>query len=292
MAITSLASLRTAMNSMQRLSYYKTGVGVANPRYGVIWDNFLGAGLPSSGSTSSVGNSGAILSKASAGSLPFVSASGSASLYLAGINAQAIWDQRAVSVAPVMVLGMVHVWDRLWYNDGLLYNTTARRSWSPPALTRYTSGEGLSIWCRMISNNSGSGVVTFTLEYTNQAGTATSTSWTWNHAAPDSIGNANSIWPCALAVGDSGVRAVTAVTQNATIAAGSYGFTIQKYLGCYPLVAVPDMPTTSSFLCGLPKVDNDAFLTLGLQMGPPSSSSFSTATLSPAIISEIYLVEG
>jgi hypothetical protein len=292
MAISTLANLRTALDAQQRVSFFKRAAPLVNSRFANIYDQFRATGLPTNGSTAIVGNAGVTLDKASQGAVLFNSAGSGNQLYLAGVSSQACWDTRTAEQF-VFANGMIHVWDRLWYNDSIISNSTARRAWTPPALTRYASGEGLSIWYIQIGSGTGSGTVTYTLEYTNQAGAATSVQYTWNHGGDSIIANVAQAVAVPLALGDSGVQAVTAVTQSAAIVSGSYGFAIQKYLGAFPISLVSSYPVQdNNIFCGMPQIDNDAFLCFGLQMGPPTRSGAFSAGAAPTVNGELVLIEG
>lgn len=291
MAIASLAALRAAAEYAQRQQFYKTSVSMVNGRNGIIYDHSTASGLPTGASVAGIGNNGVLLSRTSQGALPLTPAGSGQALYLLGVNGQCLWDSIASGQYIIPTSAILHVWDRLWINDSLLSNTASRRSWSPGALTRYTDGVGLSIWYKQFASGSGSGTITYTLEYTNQAGTATSVEYTWNHAAPSFIANVNQMVAVPLRRTDSGVRAVTAVTQSSTIASGSYGFAIQKYLGAYPLVPGAAFPSINSLMAGLPQVHDDAYLCFGLQLGGSLNNSFNS-NQSPTLSGELLLVEG
>lgn len=293
MAFATLADLRAAAQYAQRQPFFKTGMPSTNSRLGVIYDQTTASGLPAAASAVGIGNNGIVLSRTSLGAMPLTNAGAGSSLYLLGVQGQMCWDSRLSSTTypTIPASGILHVWDRLWINDGLASNTAVRRSWTPGAITRYTDGEGLSIWYKQFGSGSGIGTVTYTLEYTNQDGTATSVEYTWNHGTDSFIANVNQMVQVPLKRTDSGVRAVTAVTQVGTIGSGSYGFAIQKYLGAYPLVEGSAMPTISSIMSGLPKVANDAYLCFGLQLSSPLvSTAFSTT--SPTLVGDLLFVEG
>lgn len=293
MAITTLSSLRSLSESAQRVPIYKAPLGAVNSRFGTIYDYWTATGQPANGSTTAVGNAGVLLDRTSQGAMPIVSPSAGNQLFLLSANFNAIWDTRSAgSLQLPPFAGLVHVWDRLWYNDSIISNSTARRSWSPPALTRSVSGEGLSIWYRHGAGGSGAGIVTYTLEYTNSQGVAQTSTYTWDHGGLSQIGIPSQMIPVPLVLGDTGVRAVTAVTQSAAIISGSYGFTIQRYLGAYPIQIVSGYPSPSSIFAGLPAIDGSAHLTFGIQMGPPYVSTVFVASTAPAISGEILIVEG
>lgn len=292
MAITTLANLRTATKAQQRQPFYKVGAGSVNARFGAIFDQWWSAGLPSAGSTGSVGNAGVTLDRTSAGALPLTPAGSGHSLYLLSAFFQTLWDSRSTAMAIPMTGGIIHVWDRLWYNDSLISNTIARRSWSPPALTRYTTGEGLSIWYKQTTGGTGSGVVTYTLEYTNSDNVAQTSTYTWDHGGLSQIGLQNQMVAVPLVTGDKGVRAVTAVTQSATIVTGAYGFMIQKYIGAFPVDLQESFPSPTSIMNGLPAIHNDAHLVFGIQMGPPYNNSTFIASTVPTLGGELIFVEG
>lgn len=293
MAITTLADLRTAARAQQRQPIYKAGIGAgSNSRFGCIFDQWGSQGYPANGSTSTVGNNGVTLDRTSQGALALTPAGAGKSLYLLSAFFQTLWDTRGTSMQIPCTGGMVHVWDRLWYNDSLISNTISRRSWTPPSLTRFTTGEGLSIWCKQSTNGTGTGVVTYTLEYTNSDNVAQTVTYTWDHGGLSQVALANQMIAVPLVVGDKGVRAVTAVTQSAAIVTGSYGFMIQKYLGAFPVDLLESFPSPTSIMNGLPQIHNDAHLCFGLQMGPPYNSSVFVASTAPSFGGELLIVEG
>lgn len=134
--------------------------------------------------------------------------------------------------------------DRLSHQGGLSGTVTTAQTTNLPtaALTRYTDGKGVCIGIQ-IYTSIGATNTTLTCSYTNQAGTAGSTS------KAISIGgtgrsNGGTLLLVPLQDGDTGVRSVESVTLAATTGtAGAFGVVLLKPLWLQPLSRAQDLPS-------------------------------------------------
>lgn len=271
MAISNLIDLRAAFNGAQRISVIKTpSWGTPSFRYyGMIWDYFTEAGYPSAGvSPSSL--AGTLYSKSSAGAIPMSTVGGS-QYALVDVQASAGWEP--VNTSNFYYAGgsefYVHVWDRIWANQ-IDSTSTFRQAWTFPGLTRYTTGQGLSIWLRILAQNTPPNP-NITIEYTNQNGTPR-TLTTFQFVSSLLYWAQPSILPLPLAAGDSGVRSVSAITLSAGFnVSNCVSICLMKYIGSYRVNApcIPDSSAPLSLFNGLPSFDGNACLTIGIQPGSP-----------------------
>jgi hypothetical protein len=132
-------------------------------------------------------------------------------------------------------IGTLILYDRLAHIGNLSgIVTTAQTVGLTP--TRYTNGAGVEAWVE-IYTQIGATSTTFTMNYTNDAGTAGQVSPTV------AIGNTNlreaqRMIPISLAAGDAGVRAVSTLTLAAsTTTAGAFGVTLLRRLAVIPVAA-------------------------------------------------------
>lgn len=154
--------------------------------------------------------------------------------------------------------------DRLSHQAGLSGTVTTPQTTNLPtaALTRYTDGvgvmAGLSIYSWI-----GSTATTFTVSYTNQAGTSGRTSTA--HAIGGSSKQADSSFvPIPLQQGDTGVRSVESVTLAGTTGgAGNFGVVLFKPLAVIAVDAAQQFTSdiiTGGLLGGLQGIDDNAHI--------------------------------
>lgn len=301
MAISTLAGLRAAYDAGQRVSWHKEPVAfpfLGNAHiggFGHIWDYWQATGYPAAGINPGT-FAGNLYSKASQGAQPLSTTAGS-TYVLADVQPTATWlPAQNPSLDPLWANSEwhLHVWDRVWANGGLPLNSTSRQSWVPPALTRYTSGLGLSLWLRMYTIQA-TASSTVTIEYVNSDGVSRT-------FASTQLFNTNYVYypyvavPMPLQLGDRGIRSITAVTLSASTAgAGTYGFMIAKYLGAYRCNSTtqPEASAPVSPLSALPQFDGDACLTFGVQVGAnhnPTTNTLVTAGTMPRVALEAKVV--
>jgi hypothetical protein len=121
--------------------------------------------------------------------------------------------------------------DLLNVNGGLNATLTTPQTTNLPtaALTRYTSGEGVMAGI-IIYSQIGNGFVTFTVSYTNQAGTSGRIS-TATQIGQTNFREARILIPIPLQAGDTGVRSIESVTLAGTTGtAGDFGVCLYKPL--------------------------------------------------------------
>lgn len=138
--------------------------------------------------------------------------------------------------------GSLIIYDRLSHQGGLDGTVTTQQTTNLPtaALTRYTSGVGVMAMVT-IYTTIGTTATTYSLSYTNQAGTAGRTS------PLQTIGGTNDraigmSFFTPLQVGDTGIRSVEGFTLTGTTGtAGNMGITLWK-----PLMAIPTVRSSTS----------------------------------------------
>jgi hypothetical protein len=159
--------------------------------------------------------------------------------------------------------GLLMICDRLAHMGGLNATVTTPQTVSTPALTRYTSGVGVMAFAEVYTPI-GATATTITMSYTDQDGNAGIVS------QPSPFGgvgfqNAARCLPISLALGDTGVRAVSTVTVLATTGtAGDFGVTLLKPLLMVPIIGSLPFPIKAHPLTALgmnlPEVLDDACL--------------------------------
>lgn len=298
MAISTLASLRTAINSAPKISCHKEPIstpfaGIPQILGGAIFDYWEAGGYPSAGVNASTA-AGTLYSRSSVGAININTLSGSV-YSLCDLQAAAFWIPTENSTAlplPSSSEYTIHVWDRVWANGNLPLNTTARQSWTPPALTRYASGEGLSLWMRIyttqVINNSN-----VTLEYINSSGVSRTFTSAHSFATNGQYFQHLAI-PMPFQTGDQGIRSLNAVTLGTASASGTYGFIIAKYLGAYRVNTTlqPDSAASNatSIFSGLPQFDGNACLNFGIQIGRFAAGGYYCQGTMPRIAFEAKVI--
>lgn len=158
--------------------------------------------------------------------------------------------------------------DILNQSGGLNGSLTTEQTTNLPsaALTRCTSGEGVMAGL-LITATVGGTATTFTVRYTNQAGTPGQIS---TAAAIGGTGfrEAGAILPVPLAAGDTGVRSVEGVTLAAsTTTAGAFGVVLFKPLAMIALndfqgAHVVDAVSSGGFIGSLAQAEPGACISL------------------------------
>jgi len=286
MSIASLSALQTLQGEAQRISVRRVS-GSLLRRWGKLIDTWEMTGYPDAGTYPTASLAGSALDKSSTGAIPFRAAGAGQQLYLGGAQ---ISHQLLSNSSITSEIILVHVFDRLWHNGAIANSVTSRQSWSPPAITRYVSGEGVSLWLRWVASGSGTTTTTLTLEYTNQSGTATSTTAVIRQGS-DGMSSPGDVWPLPLAAGDTGIRELTASRASNSGSAGSYGFMLCKYLGTFVAKPTSTPQGMTSFLRGLPAIHNDACLCFALQSCPAPTNTDSN-TVRYNLSAELSLIEG
>lgn len=204
MAITTLDGIIAGMQAPEDL--FKVGAATVAGRF---YSPFYVAGRPGAAAAPAPGVAGAALTTY-AGQIPFTNP-GSGNSYLAGFSG-------TCNVAGTMLLC-----DRLWHNSGLSATLTTSQTvtsaaWPARDRNGSTNGEGIKIGFE-VSTVMGAGTPTFTLGYTNSAGTSGRSIVTAAQSATMAVG---SFIPIELAAGDIGVRSVQTFQLSATMTSGAY----------------------------------------------------------------------
>jgi hypothetical protein len=154
--------------------------------------------------------------------------------------------------------------DRLVHSGFLSAVSSSAQSVSTPALTRYTSGDGVMIGLTIYSIL-GSTATTVSAEYTDQAGN-TGRNTPLVQIGANGFREVNRMLVLPLQSGDSGVRAVANVTLTATTgAAGNFGVTLFKPIYAICVDASSGVLSASGFITGntcggIAKIEDDACL--------------------------------
>lgn len=158
--------------------------------------------------------------------------------------------------------------DLLNISGGLVGNVTTEQTTNLPtaALTRHTGGDGVMAGL-IIYQLIGSTITTFTVSYTNQAGTAGRTS-TATRIGGALYNNNAQLLPIPLQGADTGIRSVESVTLAASVGTtGNFGVVMWKPLAMMALndqqgAHVVDAVSTGGFIGALAEVHPDACLSL------------------------------
>lgn len=299
MSILTLNQFRLALNGAQHISCHKEPVvtpfaGFPQIVGGMIYDYWEASGYPSAGVNASTAV-GTLYSNSSVGAINMSTLSGS-TYALCNLQSTAAWiptENTTGYPLPGSSEYTIHLWDRIWVNGGLPLNTTARQSWTPPALTRYTTGAGLSLWMRIyntqVINNSN-----VTLEYVNSEGVSR-TATTFHSFTGNSLFWRYLAIPMPLQLGDRGIRSLNAVTLGTASSSGTYGFMIAKYLGAFRVNTTLQSDSSAShamsIFSGLPQFDGTACLSFGIQLALfPGGGSYCQGTM-PRVAIEAKILE-
>lgn len=177
---------------------------------GRMYSFFYAAGLPVAASTPSPGLTGEALT-AHESALPFSNAGAGLHNYLARFAGMGT------------VAGQWILCDRLWQNSGITITSTGSQTIDSvpfPARDANESANGASVLLGVeVSANTGAGVPTLTVGYTNSAGTGSKTATNLINTAATSV--AGTFYPIGLQSGDSGMRSVQTYQQSATWTSGT-----------------------------------------------------------------------
>ena len=170
------------------------------------------------------------------------------------------------AIAASSTGGTLTVYDRLVHQGGLDGTVTTAQTTNLPttALTRYSGTNsvgnfiGVEIYAQI-----GTTATTFTVSYTNQAGTSGRTTKAVSIGGTG-LREAQRIIICALQDGDTGVRSIESVTLAAsTTTAGNFGVFIGHPIISIPLVSA-GLAVPRDLVTGLPSIQEiltDACLT-------------------------------
>lgn len=265
MAITTIDGAIAGMRPPEEL--LKVGAATVVGRF---YSPFYVAGRPGAAAAPSPGIAGAALTTY-AGQIPWVNP-GAGNSYLARF------------AASVNVAGQLLVCDRLWHNSGInvtLNTSQTINSAAWPARDRdgSTNGEGVLIGAE-VSTVMGAGTPTWTMGYTNQAGTAGRSIVTAAQTATMAVG---SFIPIQLAAGDTGVRSIQTWQQSATMTSGVYHLVAYRVLARLPITLANVGAALDIVQLGMPRLyDNTVPFLLWL----PST------TTAPTISGDLAVTQG
>lgn len=215
MAITTLAGVNSGLT--QPTSFAKAGTGAQNAAF--YWFSpFYRGGIPAAASVPSPGLSGAALTSYS-GQIPVPEASNNT--YLA--------EMIATSDASE---GMLLLCDRLWHNSGVSVASTGVQTINSvtfPARDKNgsTNGEGVFVGIEFSSGLTGANLPTYTMTYTNSAGTGSRTAT--NIDASGALAQGTFL-QMGLQAGDLGVRSIQSIQLSSTYSVGTLSMVAYRIL--------------------------------------------------------------
>lgn len=220
---------------------------------GTFQSLWLTAGNPGAGVAPPAfsAGSGYTCSNATQGAIPFTDPASTTELF-------------KVSAAGATV-GTLILYDRLWTCTGFgTVVTTAQNITTPGNLPSRdaggtTNGDGVELWGEVYTAP-GATAATWTVSYTNQAGTA-SRSATYAHPAnAETVGQ---MFPFTLQAGDYGVRQCASFTASISSGtAGSIGITLLRRLATIPLPVANIAQILDFGAVGMPQLYNGTCLAL------------------------------
>lgn len=275
MALTTLAQLNGAFPGQKYDFYRVVPSGTAGAGAGIsLWKAPSSLSLPPIATANPPTGAGEALTSATTGAFSsLINASGSNQLYLGEIEAM-VGSNSGTGVEFALML-----YDRLVHTSGLVTNVTTEQTVNTTALTRYTDGTGVQAWLEHYTATAGSG--TFTVSYTNQAGTSGRTSTAVTLSAPQQ----HWFQRIPLQAGDTGVRSVQSVTYSvAHSGAGGCGITLARPLAVFRFSA--NRLVRSDWMKVLVPIEDDAALAFAY----PQLMSASTAQVS--CFGRLTMIEG
>lgn len=241
MAIITMDGLVAALPG-QVLPFYKASA--TSKAAGTFHSLWTVAGTPGAGSTPASGTGGTVCTSATAGALSFVNPSSPSLSYLAR------------ALAGCATVGSLILYDRLVTTSGLSGTSTGTQTVSSSALTRYTSGVGVTAWIEWYTATGGT-ASNLTLTYTNDAGT---TGQTAPAVAFTTSPVAGQMQPIPLN-GKDGIRVAESVTLSAsTGTAGNFGITLMRRLLTIPMPLANAATAMDAFSAGLQRIEDNACL--------------------------------
>lgn len=208
---------------------------------GRLYSPFYVAGRPGAAAAPSPGIAGAALTSY-AGQIPFTNP-GAGNSYLAALS------------GTCNVLGTLLLCDRLWHNSGVSVTLTTSQTVNSvawPARDADGSANGASVMIGAeVSTVMGAGTPTWTMGYTNSAGTAGRSIVTPAQAATMAVG---SFIPIPLAGGDVGVRSIQTWQQSATMTSGVYHLVAYRVLARVPVGAANVDSALDAISGGFPRL--------------------------------------
>ena len=154
--------------------------------------------------------------------------------------------------------GVLILCDRLWHNGGFTITSATAQSITFPTLpsrdaSGATNGDGVLIAVE-VSATVGAAAPTFTMSYTNSAGTSGKTAT--NIDASVSGGLAGLTYRMSLAAGDIGVRSVQSLTMSASQVSGTINLVAYRPLAQIELAGAVTPAAIDALTSGFPRMYN------------------------------------
>lgn len=240
MAITTLDGIVAGL--LQPRPFLKVGAATVAGRW---YSPFYVAGLPGAAVAPAPGIAGEALTTY-AGQIPWVNP-GAGNSYLARLSGAA------------NVAGRLRLCDRLWHNSGISSTLTTSQTINSAAFpardrTGTTNGEDIFIGAE-VSTVMGAGTPTWTMGYTNSAGTAGRSIVTAAQAATMAVG---SFIELPLAAGDLGVRSIQTWRASATMTSGVYHLVAYRVLAELEISLANVGAQLDAIACGFPRLFDNA----------------------------------
>lgn len=248
-------------------AFLKVGAATVAGRW---YSPFYVAGRPGAATAPTPGLGGAALTTYT-GQIPFTNP-GAGNSYIARYAGRA------------NVTGTLCVCDRLWHNSGFTVTSTGSQTinsvaWPARDSDGSTNGANILIGAE-VSTVMGAGTPTWTMGYTNSAGTAGRSIVTAAQTATMAVGSFIIIQ---LAAGDVGVRSVQTWQQSASMTSGVYHLVAFRFIGCVELPVANVGNAIDAVTSGFPRLyDNTVPFLIWL----PSS------TTAPLITGELIVTQG
>lgn len=155
------------------------------------------------------------------------------------------------------VVGTLILYDRLWACSGFsTTTTTAQNVTTPGSLTRPDpNGVGAELFFEVYAAP-GATTATWTISYTNSAGTSGRTATYTHPANAESIGQ---MMPVLLQAGDTGVQSVQSLTCSVSSGTGGdVGITILRRIAEIPMPVANVVQPLDFAALGMPEIPDDA----------------------------------
>jgi hypothetical protein len=242
-----LAGMRPPVG-IQKASQAAEGAGTWHSLWKAVGYPVAGVNPPLLGA-----GSGYTPTNTTAGALPFVNPSGGQNTHLARL------------AAAGGTVGTLIIYDRLWACSG--FNTTlltAQNVTTPGDIPARDAngaalGNGVELWLEVYTAPGATGA-TWTVSYTNQAGTS-GRSATYTHPAnAESVGQ---MMPMNFAAGDSGVRSVASLTCSVSSGtAGDVGITLVRRVAELPIMLANVASAMDALALGMPRIYDSSCLAM------------------------------
>lgn len=221
-------------------------VGTTMEAIGVLHSLAYATGRPGAMAVPAGGLNGATLTT-KAGQIPFTNPAGALKAYIALFEILANQN------------GTVFVKDRIWENSGAAVTTTTAQaitspSWGNRDRNGAALGDGVEVGIEVTTATTNAGAITnMTLNYTNEAGTA---SRTGTIASFPITAAAGTFIPFQLAAGDKGVRSVEGLTLGTSLVTGAVSLVAYRRL-CAAGVLANILETKDWQQLGMPELWDD-----------------------------------